>query len=669
MGVNIFAKLGLNTDEFRKGISNAKKDASGLNGTFKQISEGFKSGIGIGAGMSVAGMVQGAVTAVKDLAVESAKLAMEAQGVETAFSRFADPKLMNELKDATKGTVSELELMRAAVQAKNFGIPLEQMGSLLKFAHQRAKDTGQSVDYLVQSIIMGIGRKSPLILDNLGISAVALKEKMKGISSETATVGDVAKAVGSIASDAMAGIGQSAITAKEKTAQLGAEWDNFRVNLGKEIISSNVFKGLTDELGFFFKMLNSDALSGGDKFKGVVATIPIVDMLVSGGSAWSEAEKKMNLLTDYQTRIDDIFKKSQAGEHKYMPSNLILEQLVGNMKNSGATDRVITEAKDYWMKSYKYLFDQRNTTGLAALGEANIGFIQGLEDNIKTTGEGIKNALTLKEAIGISIKFKSAKEHLEDAMYQINQAGAGILEGFNQTIAYLKKKIDSSGSLDAAVKFTLKLKDSEKQKKDFEDKIQLAILGEGIGELKPMTPRIAVMPKPNVAGLQEFGLGLKAEFNEIFIDISKTIESGIENLVGTIAEGIGEMAGALAMGENIDAGDFGKKILSTLSEFAMQFGELLIAQGIALKVFETSMSWQAMIAAGVALVAIGAMGKKMTSKSSLSANASSPSSSGSSTSSSSTSNSNTDNRVIFEISKDSLSGVMQRDRTLKSRLV
>ena len=50
---------------------------------------------------------------------------------------------------------------------------------------------------------MGIGRKSPLILDNLGISAVQLRQRLKGVGTEAASVADIAAVVGDIASEAM----------------------------------------------------------------------------------------------------------------------------------------------------------------------------------------------------------------------------------------------------------------------------------------------------------------------------------------------------------------------------------------------------------------------------------------------------------------------------------
>src|SRR5690606_1833528 len=64
-----------------------------------------------------------------------------------------------------------------AVQFSNFGLPVEKLADGLAFARIRAAETGQSVDYLVNSITVGIGRQSPLILDNLGINARRVREE------------------------------------------------------------------------------------------------------------------------------------------------------------------------------------------------------------------------------------------------------------------------------------------------------------------------------------------------------------------------------------------------------------------------------------------------------------------------------------------------------------
>lgn len=154
------------------------------------------------------------------------------EGIANAFEQLDKPDLLQNLRDATRGTVSDLNLMKNAVQAKNFQVPLEQLASFFEFARRRAKDTGVEVGYLVDSIITGIGRKSPLILDNLGISAVRLREKLKGISEENATTGDVAAAVAQIIAEENANLGKELDTTSDKVAKNRAQWENLRTEFG-----------------------------------------------------------------------------------------------------------------------------------------------------------------------------------------------------------------------------------------------------------------------------------------------------------------------------------------------------------------------------------------------------------------------------------------------------
>ena len=213
--------LGLDPSEFRRGIQqvDAKlKETSKLFGNLGQT---------IGAAF--------AVSHLQAFATEAIKMGSQLETVRKGFERFGDISTLGELRKATRGLVTDLDLMKVAVQAGNFGIPIQQMGQLLEFAARRAAETGQSVDYLVESIVTGIGRKSPLILDNLGISAVALKEKFGGAALEAQSIADVAKAVGEIASAELAKMGEATDTAADKMQRLATSWDNFKARFGEAI--------------------------------------------------------------------------------------------------------------------------------------------------------------------------------------------------------------------------------------------------------------------------------------------------------------------------------------------------------------------------------------------------------------------------------------------------
>lgn len=209
-------KLGLDSSEFTKGTQQAKNQTKGfvddIGGMFTKLAASIT--------------ILAALKKAFDFSKESYQVAAQAEGVERAFAKLNRPDLLNQLRDATRGTVSDLELMQNAIQAKNFKIPLENLATYLKFANQRAKDTGQSVDYLVQSIVIGVGRKSPLILDNLGISALEVRE-------EFAKTGDMAKAVANIIDREMGNANSTLDGSKEKIARVSVAWENLKKSAGQ----------------------------------------------------------------------------------------------------------------------------------------------------------------------------------------------------------------------------------------------------------------------------------------------------------------------------------------------------------------------------------------------------------------------------------------------------
>ena len=157
------------------------------------------------------------------------ELARQGEGIRIAFERLGRGDILQGLREATHGTVTDLELMKAAVKFNDFNLPLEELGTMLAFAQQKAKDTGQSVDYMVDSIVTGLGRKSLMILDNLGLSAAQIKDKM-------AETGDMTKAVGAIIREQMANAGDYIETAADRAAQADVELKNAMEELGRTLM-------------------------------------------------------------------------------------------------------------------------------------------------------------------------------------------------------------------------------------------------------------------------------------------------------------------------------------------------------------------------------------------------------------------------------------------------
>ena len=234
------------------------------NNALRQNS-GFVAGVRKGMTEWAGSMLKGAgvVTAIALVTrglQEVGKAAINnSESIINAFNRVADAKILDDLREATKGTVADLELMRQAVRASNFQIPLERMATLFEFARRRAAETGESVDHLVESIISGIGRKSPLILDNLGISASRLKEELGGAALQSAEIGRVTEIVGKIADEELKKMGDEVNSTGLAWAQLTTSVTNFRNVLGEMARSGGVLDAVLTKTAEFI-----DYLSGKD---------------------------------------------------------------------------------------------------------------------------------------------------------------------------------------------------------------------------------------------------------------------------------------------------------------------------------------------------------------------------------------------------------------------
>jgi hypothetical protein len=388
--------LGLDAKEFRRGIQQ-------VDAKLKETSKLFGNlGQAIGAAFIV-GQVQA-------FAAETIKLGSELQTVGRGFARFGNEMQLETLRKATRGLVSDLELMKVTVQAGNFGIPIEQMGKLLEFATKRAAETGQSVDYLVNSIVTGIGRKSPLILDNLGISAVRLKEKFGGVAIEAQSIADVAQAVGDIAAEEMGKMGASVDTAADKMLRLTTTWENFKAKFGEAIApaASGLLEGITNMLKAGETMgpaLNRLGVATGTakpsdlvkpKATAAPAIAPVVEMQRAITTLETLRQKLKDLEAEYNT--------TEVGTRRFMELRKAIEEAnyqLGRASGEiwpGSTEKLI-ELNDKGLKPVAngivYVNQVLKTAGIPAFDEFG-RMIKGAKEQLELMDE----QLQLASAVG-----------------------------------------------------------------------------------------------------------------------------------------------------------------------------------------------------------------------------------------------------------------------------
>ena len=251
-------------------IKEAKEELYSLGETAKS-SDGLFGGssftdmLSVAGGNLIASGIQKIGSEMAETIQQSIELARQGEGVRIAFERLNKPGLLDNLKEATHGTVSEIELMKQAIKFENFKLPLEDLATYLAFAQQKAKDTGESIDFLVTSIVNGLGRQSKQILDNLGISAAELTKRM-------AEGADMTKAVADIIREEMEKAGEYVETSADKAAQADKRLKDAMEDLGR------TFQPLSDAGASLWNDLKVGAL---DLLNNAVR--PLIDALTEAG--------------------------------------------------------------------------------------------------------------------------------------------------------------------------------------------------------------------------------------------------------------------------------------------------------------------------------------------------------------------------------------------------
>lgn len=389
------------------------------------------------------------------------EMAEQADGVTKAFNDLNQEGLLDNLRKATKGTVNDVQLMTAAVKANDFRIPLEDLGKYLEFAQLKAQQTGQSVDYMTDSIVTGLGRKSPLILDNLGISAAEISEKTK----ET---GDFMKAVAEIVDTQLAEAGETYISAADRAAQKTVELQNAQKALGDEILP---LKEQWDDAYADMQLNTISLISWCVKHQGVVKTLGIL----------LTAFTVVVIATSNAIKTNIVVTKGAAAAQQAW--NVICATGIGLMKLLQAgflllTGRV-TQAKAAWASMNAIM--KASVFGLIAAGVALLAMklwdmkkaadastlAQKALNNIRA--EAQKQAVEEKLKLEKLIKVAKDEKLSMDERYKAVDALNKIVPQYNATIDKTTKKFRASDkALKAYINNLVKLYEVQGAKKQIQ---------------------------------------------------------------------------------------------------------------------------------------------------------------------------------------------------------
>lgn len=608
---SIFVRLGLKSDEFSKGIKQSEGQLSSFKGVVGKIG----------------GAIAGAFTVDKivQFTKEAYKLAGQAQGVYNAFSRLNRPGLLNDLKEATRGTTDELQLMQTAVRANNFKIPLDQLATYLRFATDRAIETGESVDYLVNSLVLGIGRKSPLILDNLSISTVRLRE-------ELAKTGDMAKAVGNIIEEEMKKGGDAIETSAVKTQKLGAAWKNFMTSVGDTSVVKSTGDAIVSTLTYiadsFDALINSERLSTWQKFLGFLGHGGIQRQALAEGAGNASADKqiqeRVNLWTEGLNTIELAERQLAFAQSQY-----------AHFSSEEEKKAVIAA-----LKERVKLIKSQEQEKIAREQTEN-----GIKAQIAALEELRAQEANPEKRAAYTSEIESLKKRLE-LMTSTNTVVKGSIDYINQQIEAQEKLYNSTNiqsvrdmaaakkeELEAA-KALLEITEKDKQKRDeaLKGDIASGYSTQGMGGsfwLKRVEEKNKL--EKNLASYSFDPTLYKdkiQQFKEQAAEVDQVANSIHQTITNTMVSSFQALADGLAGISDMNAGQAIASLLKPLADMAITAGTIIMTTGKAIESLKAALSGffgVGAIAAGAILVGIG-----VAARAGLSAIASSGGSSGSS---------------------------------------
>ena len=152
------------------------RKTSGLERGFRSVARSVPGALKI---VAAAAAATGA--AIAGLGVAVVKLGQrgtELVGINDGFVRLtgavgeSGEAMLDVTRTATKGLITDLDIMRATNKGLLLGLPItsKSMGELASTSIILGKAMGQGAAKSLDDLIIGLGRSSPLILDNLGIT-------------------------------------------------------------------------------------------------------------------------------------------------------------------------------------------------------------------------------------------------------------------------------------------------------------------------------------------------------------------------------------------------------------------------------------------------------------------------------------------------------------------
>lgn len=268
LAVDVYA----NTVKLTKDVDDIKSKLDSMEGPTRGITTrmvALGAAIGTALGVLAADAIRRVASGVVDLASNGIKLAptVDAFMRLSAAAGQSGDEMLRITKTATKGLIADLDIMQAANKGLLLGLPItsQEMGTLGQTAVVLGKAMGQGAAKSMDDLITALGRSSPLILDNLGLSVKvgeANDAYARSLGKSSSSLTDAEKklafynAAMAAAKAKVADLGGVQLTLADRLLQVRNGVTNFTDALGVAIATSPVVNtalgAIADAIGSAF---------------------------------------------------------------------------------------------------------------------------------------------------------------------------------------------------------------------------------------------------------------------------------------------------------------------------------------------------------------------------------------------------------------------------------
>lgn len=185
--------------------------------------------------------------------------------------------ILESLDKAASGTVSKLGLMKSATAALSFEFAPDKLPKLLEIARLKGKQFALDTEEAFSAMVRGIARKSPKILDDIGILTTGLKEN--------ANAAELINSVIKNGQEELDALGGNIETAADQFRRFDANVKNVTDNLSKFVLIG--IKGFQvlffDFSRFLNNLLSKVALFVSKNLDIVTESVGGITNIISGG--------------------------------------------------------------------------------------------------------------------------------------------------------------------------------------------------------------------------------------------------------------------------------------------------------------------------------------------------------------------------------------------------